>query len=128
MSEIALDQAALPGPDLGMDLNRTQTSNNLPASNGLGSGSNLPASNEQSAVVRFFEQPAVRQAAPAVIGLVVILFCIFFYMWISAPGYRSVYPGMIESDRQAAFDLLKSTGFDVLIDTSTGELQVTNDR
>jgi len=128
MSEIALDQTALPGPDLGMDLNRSQNSSNLPSSNGANTSSNLPANTEQSAVVRFFEQPAVRQAAPAVIGLVVILFCIFFYMWISAPGYRSVYPGMMESDRQAAYDLLKNTGFDVFIDTSTGELQVTTDR
>ena len=34
---------------------------------------------------------------------------------------------MIESDRQAAYDLLISAGYDVFIDVGTGELQITND-
>ncbi len=88
----------------------------------------LPAEVEQSAVVKFFEQPAVKQSLPAVLGLLLIVACALFYFWISAPGYRAVYPGMLESDRQAAYDLLSASAYDVYIDSASGELQVPTDR
>ena len=130
MSEVALDQAALPDTDI--DLN---TPINAPANaantetlpNGAGNNA-VAIEREKSAIERFFEQPAVKRAAPAVVGLLVLFFCILFYMWISAPGYRPVYPGMLESDRQAAYELLRNSGFDVHIDSAGGELQVSNDR
>ena len=126
MSEIALEQDALPSPsDIG------EVTTDLVQS-GQGQeeigGANLPAEREKTALESFMDQPAVKQAAPGVLALLVILFCVFFYMWISAPGYRSVYPGMLESDRQAAYELLSTSGFDVKINTSSGELEVTNDR
>ena len=88
----------------------------------------LPAEVQQSAIVRFIEQPAVKQALPAVLGLMLLIVCVLFYFWISAPGYRSVYPGMLESDRQAAYDLLSTSAYEVFIDSSSGELQVPTDR
>ncbi len=132
MSDIALEQEALPVPDTAIDLSEPVEAaanivENTPNLDEPGRAA-LPVDREKGAVERFLDEPAVRRAAPAVVGLLVLLFCIFFYMWISAPGYRAVYPGMLESDRQTAYELLLSSGFDVMIDTTSGELQVTNDR
>ena len=128
MSEIALDEAALSGPNFENEVNAPANMANIqPLSAEAGNGA-LPAMIEKSALEKFIDQPAVRRAFPAVSGILVLLFCVFFYIWISAPGYRAVYPGMIESDRQVAFELLENSGFDVHIDNSSGELQVTNDR
>ena len=132
MSDIALDQEALPIPDTAVDLSEpAEVAANLvenPANLDEPGIASLPINVEKSALERFLDQPAVRRSAPAVIGLLVLLFCVFFYMWISAPGYRAVYPGMLESDRQVAYELLLNSGFDVKIDTASGELQVTNNR
>lgn len=126
MSEIALEQNALSAS---ADLDDVSTSL---VQSGQDQGevgqTNVPAEKQKTALERFMEEPAVRRAAPAVLALLVVLFCVFFYMWISAPGYRAVYPGMLESDRQTAYELLSSSGFDVQIDTTSGELEVTNDR
>ena len=132
MSDIALDQEALPIPDTAVDLSEpAEVAANLvenPPNLDEAGVASLPINVEKSALERFLDQPAVRRSAPAVIGMLVLLFCVFFYMWISAPGYRAVYPGMLESDRQVAYELLLNSGFDVKIDTGSGELQVTNNR
>ena len=128
MSEIALEEGTLSGSNFDAEVNVPVNVPNAQTSSADQGNGSLPASIEKSAIEKFIDQPAVRRAFPAVSGLVVLLFCVFFYMWISAPGYRAVYPGMMESDRQVAFELLKNSGFDVYIDTSSGELQVTNDR
>ena len=132
MSDIALDQEALPSQDVGADLSEpAEVGTNLVENqvNTDESGSAvLPIDREKSALERYLDDPRVKQAAPVVIGLLVLLFCVFFYMWISAPGYRAVYPGMLESDRQTAYELLLSSGFDVKINSTSGELEVTNDR
>jgi flagellar M-ring protein FliF len=128
MSEIALDQGALSGSNFDAEVNAPSNVANAQPFPAESDNASLPASIEKSALEKFIDQPAVRSAAPAVIGLLVLLFCVFFYMWISAPGSRAVYPGMMESDRQTAFELLNSSGFDVHINSSNGELHVTNDR
>lgn len=126
MSEIALEPGALPLRDqlAGGATNLVESGQDLDEM----AGGNLPAEKEKTGLEKFMEEPAVRRAAPAVLGLLVVLFCVFFYMWISAPGYRAVYPGMLESERQTAYELLSSSGFDVMINTSSGELEVTTDR
>jgi flagellar M-ring protein FliF len=128
MSEIALDQGARSGSNFDAEVNAPSNVANAQPFPAESDNASLPASIEKSALEKFIDQPAVRSAAPAVIGLLVLLFCVFFYMWISAPGSRAVYPGMMESDRQTAFELLNSSGFDVHINSSNGELHVTNDR
>ena len=128
MSEIALDQGTISGPNLEAEVNAPSTVADAQPLAAESNNAALPVKIEKSALEKFMDQPAVRSAAPAVTALLVLLFCVFFYIWISAPGYRAVYPGMMESDRQAALELLRSSGFDAQIDTSTGELQVTNDR
>lgn len=128
MSEIALDQGTLSGSNFDTELNAPSNLASAQPFPAEADNASLPASIEKSALEKFIDQPAVRSAAPAVTGLLVLLFCVFFYIWISAPGFRAVYPGMMESDRQTAFELLRNSGFDVHIDTSNGELQVANDR
>ena len=127
MSEIALDS-----PVAGLQPAENETANIETApTESQADGSSvpqLPAEVQQSAIVRFFEQPAVKQSLPAVLGLMLLIVCVLFYFWISAPGYRSVYPGMLESDRQAAYDLLSTSAYEVFIDSSSGELQVPTDR
>ena len=124
MSEVALDQQALANMPAAAEQDST-----LPATQQGSStdDADLPSSPSSNPIVRFMEQPAVKRSLPAAIAVLTLAVCIIFYMWISAPGYRSVYPGMIESDRQAAYDLLISAGYDVFIDVGTGELQITND-
>jgi flagellar M-ring protein FliF len=127
MSEIALNSPVTglqPAEDETSNIETAQTESQADGS----SEPQLPVEAQQSAIVRFFEQPAVKQALPAGLGLLLLLVCILFYFWISAPGYRSVYPGMLESDRQAAYDLLSTSGYEVFIDSSSGELQVPTDR
>lgn len=124
MSEVALDQQALANMPAAaeQDTSLPATQQGSPTDE-----ANLPAEPSSNPIVRFMEQPAVKRSLPAAIAVLTLAVCIIFYMWISAPGYRSVYPGMIESDRQAAYDLLISAGYDVFIDVGTGELQITND-
>ena len=124
MSEVALDQQALANMPAAaeQDTSLPATQQGSPTDE-----ANLPTEPSSNPIVRFMEQPAVKRSLPAAIAVLTLAVCIIFYMWISAPGYRSVYPGMIESDRQAAYDLLISAGYDVFIDVGTGELQITND-
>ena len=72
----------------------------------------------------FFDQPAVRQALPAIILVTVIAICFLFYLYMTAPTYRALNPGMTEADRQAARTALEGTAIAFRIDTRTGELTV----
>ena len=72
----------------------------------------------------FFDQPAVRQALPAIILITVIAICFLFYLYMTAPTYKALNPGMSEADRQAARTALDGTTISYRIDTRTGELTV----
>jgi len=72
----------------------------------------------------FFDQPAVKQALPAIILVTVIAICFLFYLYMTAPTYRALNPGMTEADRQAARTALEGTAIAFRIDTRTGELTV----
>ena len=81
MSEIALDS-----PVAGLQPAENETANIETApTESQADGSSvpqLPAEVQQSAIVRFFEQPAVKQALPPVLGLMLLIVCILFYFWI----------------------------------------------
>lgn len=74
------------------------------------------------------EQPAVRKSMPAIIALLTIAVFIIAYSWVQEPAYRVVYPGLSESDRQAAFEALSSAEYSAKIDAQTGELKVPDAR
>ena len=74
------------------------------------------------------DNPAVRRALPAIFGVIALMVCILFYLWVSAPGYRSVYPGMSEADKQQARDALTAGGYMSRIDINTGALEVREDQ
>ena len=76
----------------------------------------------------FLNNPDVQRVLPYIIGTIALAICVLFYLWVSAPTYRSVYPGMSEADRQEAKDTLDAAGFAPRIDASTGSLQVADER
>jgi flagellar M-ring protein FliF len=76
----------------------------------------------------FLNNPDVQRILPYAIGTIALAICVLFYLWASAPTYRSVYPGMSEADRQEAKDALDAAGFAPRIDVSTGSLQVADER
>ena len=77
----------------------------------------------------FMNNPDVQRVLPYIIGSLALAICIpMLYLWVSAPTYRSVYPGMSESDRQQAKDALDAAGFAPRIDVNTGALQVADER
>ena len=81
-----------------------------------------------SGVTGLLVQPAVRKAMPAIIVLMAIGLFLLTYSWIQAPPYKAVYPGLSESDRQAAYTALIGSDFSAKIDNGSGELMVPGDR
>lgn len=71
-----------------------------------------------------FKQPAVKRAMPAVIALLVIMLFGAVYLWMQAPPWRALMPGINETDRQAALEALKTGRFDAKIDPENGNLMV----
>jgi flagellar M-ring protein FliF len=70
------------------------------------------------------KQPAVRRSMPAIVTLLTAAVFVIAYLWLQQPPYRTVYPGLSEADRQAAYEALISSDFKAKIDTNTGELTV----
>ena len=70
------------------------------------------------------QQPAVRKVFPIIIVVLTVAVFAISYLWMDSGSYRSVYPGMTETDRQAAFEALTSADFNAKIDTATGDLKV----
>ena len=76
----------------------------------------------------FMNNQDVQRVLPYIIGSLALAICVLLYLWVSAPTYRSVYPGMSESDRQQAKDALDAAGFAPRIDVNTGALKVADER
>ena len=70
------------------------------------------------------KQPAVKRSMPAIVTLLTAAVFIIAYLWLQQPPYRTVYPGLSEADRQAAYEALTSGDFQAKIDSNTGELTV----
>ena len=91
-------------------------------------GADGPDNDADSGPLAFLNNPDVQRILPYVIGTLALAICILFYLWVSAPTYRSVYPGMSEADRQEAKDVLDGAGFASRIDMNSGSLQVSDER
>ena len=91
----------------------------------------LPSLSQPSAILDtikdMFEQASVRKAVPIIIAVVTIIILASMYSSVTPDEFRSIYPGMVESDRQLALENLKEGGFDAEIDESTGHLIVPSD-
>ncbi len=79
-------------------------------------------------VTEILAQPAVRKAMPAIITLLTIVVFLIAYSLAKEPPYRSLYPGLSEADRQAAFEALANAEFDVKINSETGALTISDER
>jgi len=40
----------------------------------------------------FLNNPDVQRVLPYIIGTIALAICVLFYLWVSAPTYRSVFP------------------------------------
>ena len=130
--------AAEPGTDLVAEPsqvdNNAMAEGQVPAttasSSPSASGSMLPVVSGEGfpSVTDVLAQPAVRKAMPAIITLLTIVVFLIAYSLAKDPPYRSLYPGLSESDRQAAFEALSGAEFDVTINPESGDLIVTDER
>lgn len=73
-------------------------------------------------------QPAVRKSMPAILVFLAFGLFLLAYSWIQTPPYKTVYPGLTESDRQSAYTALTGAEFNAKIDSKTGELKVPDNR
>jgi flagellar M-ring protein FliF len=111
------------------ELGTDQAPSTPPATNSQSpqQGQVLPAATTESAgggVFDVFSQPAIKRAMPAIIAFLTIAVFLLIYSWSQVPPYRTVFPGLSESDRQAAFEALSSAEYKAKIDVQTGELKV----
>ena len=74
-----------------------------------------------------FAQPAVRKVLPAIIALVALGLFLVFYLWLQAPSYRALFPGMPEAEQMAALEALQSADYLPRIDPTNGQLMVPAD-
>jgi flagellar M-ring protein FliF len=111
-------QSNAPGEPIGNPVGPMDNQNPDPLGNGA----------TDAGPLSFLNNPDVQRILPFIIGTLALAICILFYLWVSAPTYRSVYPGMSESDRQQAKDALDAAGFSPRIDVNTGALQVADER
>ena len=102
----------------------------VPAAQASGRVSALPVAGGMSFpnVAEVLSQPAVRKAMPAIITLLTIAVFLIAYSLAKEPPFRSLFPGLSESDRQAAFEALSGAEFGARIDQETGDLLVSDER
>ena len=109
----------------------------LEAPQGMGQGAsrqNLPTNSSAGALAvgggltNIMSQPAVKKAMPTIIVMMAVALFLLAYTWIQAPPYKTVYPGLSESDRQAAYTALTGAEYGAKIDSKTGELKVPDNR
>ncbi len=103
----------------------TTTPGGLAENNGLDQMDDI---DNDTGPLAFLNNPDVQRILPYIVGTIALAICILFYLWVSAPTYRSVYPGMSEADRQEAKDALDAAGFAPRIDINTGSLQINEQR
>ncbi len=133
MAEATLDsnQQALAPAGGGQVAARTNVPAALAAAGGLMDNTGQDTMDDigvDSGPLSLLNNPDVQRILPYVIGVIALAICILFYLWVSAPTYRSVYPGMSEADRQEAKEALDAAGFSPRIDINSGALQVDDDR
>lgn len=102
----------------------------VPAGQGASKPNMLPAAAAMSFpnAADVLSQPAVRKAMPAIITLLTIAVFLIAYSLAKEPPFRSLFPGLSEADRQAAFEALAGAEFGVKIDQASGDLLVSDER
>ena len=92
-----------------------------------GQASSAPAAGADSSglsmagVQGVMSQPAVKKSMPAIMALLTLAVFIIAYSWVQQPPYRTLYPGLSDADRQAAFEALIAADFSASIDSKTGQ-------
>ena len=99
-------------------------SKNLPANSGVG----RLAIGGGGGLADIMSQPAVKKAMPTIMVMMAVGLFLLAYSWIQTSPYKPVYPGLSESDRQAAYTALTGAEYKARIDSKTGELEVPDNR
>lgn len=117
---VAVGAALVPAPG-----SAVATAPGAVPSTRLGAGSLQQMTQAARAVLA---QPGVRRYLP--VFIIVAVLVVFALTWaaMQATPYRALLPGLNESDRQAAFELLRNADFKPRVDAGSGELTVPSTR
>ena len=129
MAEATLDanQQALAPTEGGQIAARPATPATTNTPGGLAENNDLDVMDDidnDTGPLAFLSNPDVQRILPYIIGTIALAICVLFYLWVSAPTYRSVYPGMSEADRQEAKDALDAAGFAPRIDINLSLIHI----
>ena len=77
-----------------------------------------------SSVRRMASDPSIRRAAPAVLGVVLVVIGLFAFYFLNKPPVTTLYAGMPEAEKARVVEALKNSGIQVQLDPTTGEILV----
>ena len=110
------------------ELNTPRLAATTAATQGLPSSATSGTLVKTGGLNELMSQPAVRKSMPAILVFLAVGLFLLAYSWIQTPPYKTVYPGLTESDRQAAYTALTGADFNAKIDSKTGQLKVPDNR
>ncbi len=124
---------ATPGMESGALTAGVTQANMAVAANGAAGAASVayPAAGgpmAMSGLQAVFKQEAVRKALPAIIVLLTLVLFGSIYAWMQETPYRPLFPGMAESDQQAAMEVLKAANMKPQLDPTSGQLTVPSGR
>lgn len=122
--------AADPSPAAGAGLPATSEPRLAPmgeggAGTGAGiGGAPLVAPGLQARLRAFVDQPAVRRAMPAIVGLGSVVLLAALYLAIAEPPRRLLFSGLGDLERGQVVETLAAGGIDYRVDPQTGAISV----
>lgn len=123
--------AADPSPAAGAGLPATSEPRLAPMGEGGAgagiAGAPLAASGLQARLRAFADQPAVRRAMPAIVGLSSVVLLAAIYLAIAEPPRRLLFSGLGDLERGQVVETLAAGGIDYRVDPQTGAISVAED-
>ena len=77
-----------------------------------------------STVRRIASDPSIRRAAPAILGVVLVVIGLLAFYFLNKPPVTTLYAGMPEAEKARVVEALKNSGIQVQLDPTTGEILV----
>ena len=77
-----------------------------------------------STVRRMASDPSIRRAAPAILGVVLVVIGLLAFYFLNKPPVTTLYAGMPEAEKARVVEALKNSGIQVQLDPTTGEILV----
>jgi len=86
--------------------------------------STIPTSGPMAILYRVTGGQSLRQVLPAVIGIIVAVVAIVFFVVSQQPERTTLYASLPEAEKARVIDALKNAGVDVTLDPTTGDVIV----